>query len=55
MICYIATGGSAFAAGQLVEQNGGKLVENVFFIELTALGGAKKLQAPTYSVVQFDD
>ncbi|KAJ3410693.1 adenine phosphoribosyltransferase [Chytridiales sp. JEL 0842] len=51
----LATGGSAFAAGELVAQNGGKVIENVFFIELTALGGAKKLTAPTYSVIKFDD
>ncbi|KAJ3193006.1 adenine phosphoribosyltransferase [Irineochytrium annulatum] len=51
----IATGGSAKAAGELVKQNGGKLLEYVFFIELTALGGKKVLDAPVYSVMKFDD
>ncbi|KAI8849004.1 adenine phosphoribosyltransferase [Chytridium lagenaria] len=51
----IATGGSAKAAGQLVAQNKGKVAEYVFFIELTALGGAKALDAPTYSVLKYDD
>ncbi|KAJ3158439.1 adenine phosphoribosyltransferase [Geranomyces michiganensis] len=51
----IATGGSAKAAGELVAQNGGITVEYIFIVELTALQGAKKLNAPTYSIVQFDD
>ncbi|KAI9314014.1 adenine phosphoribosyltransferase [Zopfochytrium polystomum] len=51
----IATGGSAKAAGQLVAKNGGKVVEYVFFIELTALKGAAVLDAPVYSVLKFDD
>ncbi len=51
----IATGGSAFAAGDLVKQAGGKVVEYVFFIELTALKGRAKLNSKVYSVLQFDD
>jgi adenine phosphoribosyltransferase len=51
----IATGGSAKAAGELVEKNKGKVVEYVFFIELTALKGAAALNAPVYSVLKFDD
>lgn len=48
----IATGASAKAAGELVKLNGGKVVEYVFFVELSALGGAKKLDAPVYSVIK---
>ena len=51
----IATGGSAKAAGELVKNNGGRVVEYLFFIELTALGGRKGLDAPVYSVLKFDD
>ncbi|KAJ3087493.1 adenine phosphoribosyltransferase [Quaeritorhiza haematococci] len=51
----IATGGSAKAAGDLVVQNKGVVQEYIFFIELTVLGGAKKLNAPVYSLVKVDD
>ncbi|KAI8823358.1 adenine phosphoribosyltransferase [Fimicolochytrium jonesii] len=51
----IATGGSAKAAGDLIAQNGGKTVEYIFIVELTALQGVTKLDAPVYSLVQFDD
>ncbi|KAJ3149957.1 adenine phosphoribosyltransferase [Geranomyces variabilis] len=51
----IATGGSAKAAGDLIAQNGGTTIEYIFIVELTALKGAAKLNAPTYSIVQFDD
>lgn len=51
----LATGGSAKAAGDLVAQCQGNVVEYVFFIELVALKGSDQLSAPTYSVVQFED
>ncbi|KAJ3019808.1 adenine phosphoribosyltransferase [Thoreauomyces humboldtii] len=51
----IATGGSAKAAGDLIKQNGATTVEYVFIVELTALQGSSKLDAPIYSIVQFDD
>ena len=51
----LATGGSALAAQQLVQQQQGVLVEFVFIIELTALQGRARLAAPTYSLVQFAD
>ncbi|KAJ3300583.1 adenine phosphoribosyltransferase [Borealophlyctis nickersoniae] len=51
----IATGGSAKAAGELIKLSGGKTVEYVFFIELTALKGVEKLDAPVYSLLKFDD
>ncbi|KAL1922002.1 uncharacterized protein VTP21DRAFT_10644 [Calcarisporiella thermophila] len=51
----IATGGSAAAAGQLVQKSGGEVAEYIFLIELTALNGRKALCAPVYSLLQFDD
>jgi adenine phosphoribosyltransferase len=51
----LATGGSAKGAGELIEKCGGKVVENIFIVELTALGGRKKLVGDSFSLFQFDD
>ncbi|KAJ3204597.1 adenine phosphoribosyltransferase, partial [Entophlyctis luteolus] len=51
----IATGGSAKGAGELVKKSGGTTVQYVFFIELTFFKGRDALDAPTYSVMAFDD
>jgi adenine phosphoribosyltransferase len=51
----IATGGSAKAAQELIQAAGGNLVLFLFIVELTALNGTAKLNAPSYSMVQFDD
>jgi adenine phosphoribosyltransferase len=51
----IATGGSAKAAGDLIAMSNGKALEYIFFVELTALKGSSKLDAPTYSLIKFDD
>ena len=51
----IATGGSAFGAGELIKKLGGQTLEYLFLIELTFLQGAKKLDAPSYSIVKQDD
>ncbi|KAI0786389.1 adenine phosphoribosyltransferase [Abortiporus biennis] len=51
----IATGGSANAAGELVNKCGGKVIEYLFIIELTFLKASSKLDAPVYSIVQVDD
>lgn len=51
----IATGGSAHGAGALIELCGGNTVEYIFLIELTALKGAAKLNAPAFSLFKFDD
>ncbi|KAH9938648.1 phosphoribosyltransferase-like protein [Fomitopsis serialis] len=51
----IATGGSAKAAGQLVNKVGGKVLEYLFIIELPFLKGAQQLDAPVYSMIQADD
>lgn len=49
----IATGGTAFAAANLIEKSGGKCVESCFIMNLEFLGGSKKLEqvAPVYSVL----
>ncbi|KAF8423414.1 phosphoribosyltransferase-like protein [Tirmania nivea] len=47
----IATGGSAAAAGTLVKQLGGELVEYIFILELDFLKGREKLGAPVYTLL----
>ncbi|CAG8765896.1 6832_t:CDS:2, partial [Acaulospora morrowiae] len=49
----IATGGTANAAGKLVETSGGKVLEYVFVIELLELNGKSNLSAPIYSIIKF--
>ncbi|KAI9594228.1 adenine phosphoribosyltransferase [Syncephalis fuscata] len=49
----IATGGSASAAGELVKKSGGHIHSFLFIIELAFLEGAKQLDAPVYSMVQY--
>ncbi|KAH6914986.1 adenine phosphoribosyltransferase [Coprinopsis sp. MPI-PUGE-AT-0042] len=51
----IATGGSAKAAGELIEKLGGKTLEYIFIIELLFLKASSKLNAPVYSIVQSED
>ena len=48
-------GGSAKAAGQLVNKLGGKVLEYIFIIELPFLKGAQQLDAPVYSMIQAED
>ncbi len=51
----LATGGTAEAAGKLVEKCGGKVVEMSFLVELVGLGGEKKLKKwPTYSLLKYE-
>ncbi|KAH7319370.1 adenine phosphoribosyltransferase [Rhexocercosporidium sp. MPI-PUGE-AT-0058] len=50
----IATGGSAAAAGQLVEQLGGDLVGFLFILELDFLKGRDKLTAPVVTLLSDD-
>lgn len=47
----IATGGSAGAAGELVEKAGGEVLEYVFLMELLFLNGRSKLNAPVYTLL----
>ncbi|MFV0337375.1 MAG: adenine phosphoribosyltransferase [Chthoniobacterales bacterium] len=52
----LATGGTANAAVQLIQSVGGDVLESQFLIELSALGGRKKINAaPVYSVLSYDD
>lgn len=51
----IATGGTAQASAQLIEQLGGKIHEIAFIIELPDLKGKEKLTKwPVYSMVSFE-
>ncbi|KAL2368587.1 adenine phosphoribosyltransferase [Blastomyces gilchristii SLH14081] len=47
----IATGGSACAAGTLVQKLGGTLLGFIFMLELDFLKGREKLPAPTYTLL----
>lgn len=47
----IATGGSAFAADQLVQKLGGQLLGFVMILELDFLHGREKLPAPCYTLL----
>ncbi|KAF7512546.1 adenine phosphoribosyltransferase [Endocarpon pusillum] len=47
----IATGGSAAAAGQLVQKLGGRLLGFVMILELDFLHGRDKLHAPCYTLL----
>ncbi|KAJ4984718.1 adenine phosphoribosyltransferase [Stagonosporopsis vannaccii] len=47
----IATGGSAAAAGTLVEKLGGNVLEYIFILELDFLKGRDKLNAPVYTLL----
>jgi len=49
----IATGGTAFAAANLIQKSGGNCVESCFIMSLDFLGGSEKLKTltPVYSVL----
>ena len=50
----IATGGTAKATADLIENSGGELLGFVFVIELTALGGRKLLpEVPVVNLVEY--
>lgn len=51
----IATGGSAGAAGQLVEKSGAKVIEFFFLLELLFLKGREKLNAPVFTLLDGQD
>lgn len=54
----LATGGTMDAANKLVQQLGGVVERNVVIIELTELGGRKKLEASgsnVHSFIQYHD
>lgn len=47
----MCVGGSAAAAGELVKQLGGELLEYIFILELDFLKGREKLGAPVYTLL----
>lgn len=47
----IATGGSAYAAGQMIKKMGGDLLGFIFILELEFLKGREKLPAPVYTLL----
>ncbi|MGH7738643.1 MAG: adenine phosphoribosyltransferase [bacterium] len=50
----LATGGTAWAAAQLVEKAGGLVQEAAFLMDLTFLNGRQKLKnIPVYSIIQY--
>ena len=49
----LATGGTAKAACNLVEKQGGKVMQCNFLMELTSLDGGKLLNAPISSVLKY--
>ena len=52
----LATGGTAAAAGNLIEKLGGELLGYCFLVELTELGGDKKLEPhPVWSVLKYSE
>jgi adenine phosphoribosyltransferase len=53
--CSTFAGGSASAAGELVEKQGGILLQYIFIAEISSLQGPAKLNAPVYSIVQLDE
>jgi len=51
----IPAGGSAKAAGDLVVKQGGKTLEYLFVVEIPFLKGTQHLDAPVYSIIQYND
>ena len=51
LIQFTPTGGSAAAAGELVEKLGGSVVAYVFMLELKFLNGRQRLKAPVYTLL----
>ena len=50
----LATGGTAAAAGELIEKSGGEIIEMAFLIELAALRGRTKLDKyPIFTAIEF--
>lgn len=49
------TGGSAAAAGSLVQKLGGSLLGYVFILELDFLKGREKLEAPVYTLLSSQE
>lgn len=54
LLNIISAGGSAGAAGKLVEQLGGTLIGYLFILELDFLKGRDKLTAPVETLLRDD-
>lgn len=54
-LTYTPLGGSAAAAGSLVEGLGGTLLGYIFILELDFLKGREKLQAPVYTLLSSQE
>ncbi len=51
----LATGGTAAATAQLIEENGGKVAGMAFVVELTFLNGRDRLRGyDVFSLIQYD-
>ena len=50
----LATGGTMSAAIKLLQQFGGNVLATAYLIELISLGGRKKVNAPTFSLIQYN-
>lgn len=51
----LATGGSAYGAGELVKQAQGNILEFLFVMELDFLKGRDRLPAPTFTLLSGQD
>ena len=51
----LATGGSLEAAYKLLTKVGGVISEALVVMELTALGGRKKLDCKVHSFIEYND
>lgn len=51
----LATGGTMEAAITLIKKLGGDVKLVAFIIELTFLGGQKRIQAPNFSLLKYDE
>jgi adenine phosphoribosyltransferase len=51
----LATGGSLCASIELIEKIGGVIDSALVIIELSALGGRKKIDCKVHSFIKYDD
>ena len=49
----LATGGTMNAACELLERCGAKVISCCVVMELTALGGSKKVPVPVHSIIKY--
>ena len=51
----LATGGTATAAGDLLNDTGAKVVASAFIVELNFLNGRDRLDTPVHSLIRYDE